>query len=190
MAEKSNANIGFEKQLWDVACVLWGHIPAAKYRKKTWGLSSCVTFLVPLKSNIVNWSALRTSVTLTLWITFFCLRSGSVENNSVCGACSRNRGSDRRCNAGYQSGKQVVEERTSEELRLFRPWQAHTWQCGGIFTNNIDMSGSKSTRICSVGFMNIVSLVKTLVEILKHFENCRVLWYVRDDFNTNRMAWK
>lgn len=43
----------------------------------------------------------------------FCLRSGLVENNSVCGACSRNRGSDRRCNAGYQSGKQVVEERTS-----------------------------------------------------------------------------
>lgn len=24
MAEKTNANIGFEKQLWDAACVLWG----------------------------------------------------------------------------------------------------------------------------------------------------------------------
>ncbi len=24
---KNNANIGFEKQLWDAACVLWGHIP-------------------------------------------------------------------------------------------------------------------------------------------------------------------
>ena len=23
MAEKTNANIGFEKQLWDAACVLW-----------------------------------------------------------------------------------------------------------------------------------------------------------------------
>ncbi len=33
MAEKTNANIGFEKQLWDAACVLWGHIPAAEYRK-------------------------------------------------------------------------------------------------------------------------------------------------------------
>lgn len=31
MAEKTNANIGFEKQLWDAACVLWGHIPAAEY---------------------------------------------------------------------------------------------------------------------------------------------------------------
>ena len=28
MAGKTNANIGFEKQLWDAACVLWGHIPA------------------------------------------------------------------------------------------------------------------------------------------------------------------
>ena len=33
MAEKNNANIGFEKQIWDAACVLWGHIPAAEYRK-------------------------------------------------------------------------------------------------------------------------------------------------------------
>ena len=23
----NNANIGFEKQIWDAACVLWGHIP-------------------------------------------------------------------------------------------------------------------------------------------------------------------
>ena len=35
---KSNANIGFEKQLWDAACVLWGHIPAAEYRKVIVGL--------------------------------------------------------------------------------------------------------------------------------------------------------
>lgn len=33
MADKNNANIGFEKQIWDAACVLWGHIPAAEYRK-------------------------------------------------------------------------------------------------------------------------------------------------------------
>ena len=33
MAERTNANIGFEKQLWDAACVLWGHIPAAEHRK-------------------------------------------------------------------------------------------------------------------------------------------------------------
>ena len=38
MAEKTQANIGFEKQLWDAACVLWGHIPAAEYRKVIIGL--------------------------------------------------------------------------------------------------------------------------------------------------------
>ena len=38
MTEKNNANIGFEKQIWDAACVLWGHIPAAEYRKVIVGL--------------------------------------------------------------------------------------------------------------------------------------------------------
>ena len=35
---QNNANIGFEKQIWDAACVLWGHIPAAEYRKVIVGL--------------------------------------------------------------------------------------------------------------------------------------------------------
>lgn len=38
MADKTQANIGFEKQIWDAACVLWGHIPAADYRKVIVGL--------------------------------------------------------------------------------------------------------------------------------------------------------
>ena len=38
MANVNNANIGFEKQIWDAACVLWGHIPAAEYRKVIIGL--------------------------------------------------------------------------------------------------------------------------------------------------------
>ena len=38
MAEINNANIGFEKQIWEAACVLWGHIPAADYRKVIVGL--------------------------------------------------------------------------------------------------------------------------------------------------------
>lgn len=31
MATGNNANIGFEKQIWDAACALWGHIPLLKY---------------------------------------------------------------------------------------------------------------------------------------------------------------
>lgn len=38
MAVQNNASIGFEKQIWDAACVLWGHIPAAEYRKVIVGL--------------------------------------------------------------------------------------------------------------------------------------------------------
>ncbi len=38
MAVKNNTDIGFEKQIWDAACVLWGHIPAAEYRKVIVGL--------------------------------------------------------------------------------------------------------------------------------------------------------
>lgn len=38
MAERNNVSIGFEKKIWDAACVLWGHIPAAEYRKVIVGL--------------------------------------------------------------------------------------------------------------------------------------------------------
>ena len=38
MADKTQANIGFEKQIWDAACVLWGHIPTVEYRKVIIGL--------------------------------------------------------------------------------------------------------------------------------------------------------
>jgi len=38
MADKNTANIGFEKQIWDAACVLWGHIPASEYRNVIIGL--------------------------------------------------------------------------------------------------------------------------------------------------------
>lgn len=35
---KDNQATTFEKNLWDAACVLWGHIPAADYRKVIIGL--------------------------------------------------------------------------------------------------------------------------------------------------------
>lgn len=35
---KNNTNIGFEDKIWEAACVLWGHIPAAEYRKVIVGL--------------------------------------------------------------------------------------------------------------------------------------------------------
>lgn len=35
---KDNTKIGFEEQIWNAACVLWGHIPATEYRKVIIGL--------------------------------------------------------------------------------------------------------------------------------------------------------
>ena len=37
-AKSSSATIGFEQQIQDAACELWGHIPAADYRKIFTGL--------------------------------------------------------------------------------------------------------------------------------------------------------
>ena len=36
--QTTSANLGFENQLWDAACILWGSIPAADYRKVIVGL--------------------------------------------------------------------------------------------------------------------------------------------------------
>ena len=34
MAEKNTADIGFEKQIWDAACVLRGNLDASEYRSE------------------------------------------------------------------------------------------------------------------------------------------------------------
>ena len=55
MAEKNTANIGFEKQIWDAACVLWGHIPAAEYRKVIIGLIFLRYVSTAFEKDIKSW---------------------------------------------------------------------------------------------------------------------------------------
>lgn len=38
MADKNTADIGFEKQIWDVACVLRGNMDASEYKNVVLGL--------------------------------------------------------------------------------------------------------------------------------------------------------
>lgn len=38
MATNTNANIGFEKQIWDAACVLRGNMDASEYKSVVLGL--------------------------------------------------------------------------------------------------------------------------------------------------------
>ena len=38
MAEINSANIGFEKQIWDAACILRGNMDASEYKQVILGL--------------------------------------------------------------------------------------------------------------------------------------------------------
>ena len=66
MAGKNNANIGFEKQIWEAACELWGHIPAADYRKVIVGLIFLRYISFAFEKRYNQLMALKTTRTLTL----------------------------------------------------------------------------------------------------------------------------
>ena len=38
MAEQNSANVGFEKQIWDAACILRGNMDASEYKQIVLGL--------------------------------------------------------------------------------------------------------------------------------------------------------
>lgn len=198
MAEKNNANIGFEKQIWDAACVLWGHIPAAEYRKVIVGLIflryiSCAfdkkyqelvdegdgfeddkdaytmdnIFFVPEKA---RWNKIAEAAHTPEIGTVIddAMRAIEDENKSLKDVLPKNY-------ASPDLDKRVLGDVVD------------------IFTNNIDMSETgqdedlfgRTYEYCIAmfaekegqkggEFYTPSSIVKTLVEILKPFENCRV----------------
>ena len=198
MAEKTNANIGFEKQLWDAACVFWGHIPAAEYRKVIIGviflryISSAFdrryqelvaegegfeddrdayamenVFFVPEEA---RWSTISAAAHTPEIGTVIdnAMRAIETENKTLKNVLPKNY-------ASPDLDKQVLGDVVD------------------IFTNNIDMSDSQESEdllgrtyeYCiaqfaekeGVGggeFYTPSSIVKTLVSILRPFDNCRV----------------
>ena len=198
MAEKTNANIGFEKQIWDAACVLWGHIPAAEYRKVIVGLIflryiSCAfdkkyqelvaegdgfeddkdaytmdnIFFVPEEA---RWNKIAEAAHTPEIGTVIddAMRAIEEENKSLKDVLPKNY-------ASPDLDKRVLGDVVD------------------IFTNNIDMSETgqdedlfgRTYEYCIAmfaekegqkggEFYTPSSVVKTLVEILKPFENCRV----------------
>ena len=74
MAGKNNANIGFEKQIWEAACELWGHIPAADYRKVIVGLIFLryISFAFEKRYNqlVAEGDGLKMTKTHTQWKVF------------------------------------------------------------------------------------------------------------------------
>lgn len=198
MAEKTNANIGFEKQIWDAACVLWGHIPAAEYRKVIVGLiflryiSSAFDrkyqelvadgdgfeddkdaytmdniFFVPEEA---RWDTIANAAHTP--------EIGTVIDNAMRAIEDENKVLKNVLPKNYASPD--LDKRVLGDVV-------------DIFTNNIDMSDTghdedllgRTYEYCIAmfaekegagggEFYTPSSIVKTLVEILKPFENCRV----------------
>ena len=186
MADKTNANIGFEKQLWDAACVLWGHIPAAEYRKVIIGLiflryisaafekryqelvdegdgfeddrdayTEENIFFVPEEA---RWSTIASAAHTP--------EIGTVIDNAM-----------RAIEADNKTLKNVLPKNyASPDLD-----KRVLGDVVDIFTNNIDMSNTEESedllgRTYEYGgeFYTPSSVVKTLVSVLKPFDNCRV----------------
>lgn len=57
MGKQSTSNIGFEKQIWDAACVLRGNLDASEYKSVVLGLIFSSTYPIALKPNIRSFAA-------------------------------------------------------------------------------------------------------------------------------------
>ncbi len=198
MAGVNNTKIGFEKQIWDAACVLWGHIPAAEYRKVIIGLiflryisaafekrynellaegdgfendKDAYTmeniFFVP---EIARWSTIAAAAhTPEIGkVIDEAMRAIEAENKALKNVLPKNY-------ASPDLDKRVLGEVVD------------------LFTNNVDMKDigtdhdvlGRTYEYCIAQFATYEgvkggefytpsSVVKTIVEILKPYENCRV----------------
>lgn len=198
MAEKNNANLGFEKQIWDAACVLWGHIPAAEYRKVIVGLIflryiSCAfekrynqlveegdgfendrdayaeenIFFVPEKA---RWSTIAAAAHKEEIGTVIddAMRAIEAENKSLKNVLPKNY-------ANPDIDKRVLGEVVDlftndvkmEDVENSKDLLGRTYEyCIQQFAAYEGVKGGE--------FYTPSSVVKTIVEILKPFENCRV----------------
>lgn len=198
MAEKTNANIGFEKELWDAACVLWGHIPAAEYRKVLVGL----IFLRYISSAFEK----RYNELLNEGEGFEDDRDAYSEKNVF--FVPKDARWETIAKAAHTPEIGVVLDNAMREIEKENPTLKNVLpknyaspdldktvlgQVVDIFTNKIKMESNESDEdllgrtyeYCIAQFASKegkgggefytpASIVKTLVEILKPFENCRV----------------
>ena len=175
--EKTNANIGFEKQLLNVANALWGHISQTDYRNVIIGLiflryistidETTSIFKIPkeAKWNVIA-SASHTPEIGTVIDT--AMRAIEAENETLKNVLPK-----------HYANPNLDKEILSDVV--------------DIFTNSIDMSNTKESEdllgrtyeYCidqfakneGVGggeYYTPSSIVKVLVSILRPFENCKV----------------
>lgn len=195
---KNSVSVGFEKEIWNAACVLWGHIPAAEYRKVIIGLiflRYVSTVFEKRYKELLNdgdgfendrdayaeenifyipedarWNVISSAAhTPEIGVVIDnAMRSIEAENKTLKGVLPKNYGNP-------DLDKKVLGDVVD------------------IFTNCINMDGTKESRdllgrtyeYCiakfaeneGVGggeFYTPSSIVKLLVSILKPFDNCRV----------------
>lgn len=198
MAEKTNANIGFEKQIWDAACVLWGHIPAAEYRKVIVGLIflryiSCA-FDKKYQELVAEGDGFEDDKDAYTMDNIFFVPEDARWNKIAEAAHTPEIGTV------IDDAMRAIEEE-NKSLKDVLPKNYASPDLDkrvlgdvvDVFTNNIDMSKTgqdedlfgRTYEYCIAmfaekegqkggEFYTPSSVVKTLVEILKPFENCRV----------------
>lgn len=198
MAEKTNANIGFEKQIWDAACVLWGHIPAAEYRKVIVGLIFLryisYAFDKKYQELVAEGDGFEDDKDAYTMDNIFFVPEDARWNKIAEAAHTPEIGTV------IDDAMRAIEEE-NKSLKDVLPKNYASPDLDkrvlgdvvDIFTNNIDMSKTgqdedlfgRTYEYCIAmfaekegqkggEFYTPSSVVKTLVEILKPFENCRV----------------
>lgn len=198
VADKNNANIGFEKEIWDAACVLWGHIPAAEYRKVIIGLIFLryisAAFDKRYKELVEDGDGFEDDIdAYTMENVFFVPEEArwstiaSAAHTPEIGIVIDN--AMKAIEADNKSLKDVLPKNYASpdlDKRILG-------DVVDIFTNSIDMTDTEADEdllgrtyeYCIAQFAEKEgasggefytpsSIVKTLVEILKPFENCRV----------------
>ena len=136
MATNTNANIGFEKQIWDAACVLRGNMDASEYK-------SVVLGLIFLKYISDRFEAKHNELVeegdgfeedkdeYTAENIFFVPAERPLEGDRCRGAHSGNRRGHRRGHAQHREGKQAPQGHSAQELCPARAGQAPPGRGGG-----------------------------------------------------------
>ncbi len=198
MADKNNANIGFEKEIWDAACVLWGHIPATEYRKVIVGLIFLRYISAAFKT--------RYDELVKEGYGFEDDPDAYVEENIFFVPMEARWDSVAKAAHTPEIGSVVDNamraiEKENSSLKNVLPKNYATPDLDkrvlgdvvDLFTNKIDMKNAKADEdllgrtyeYCIEKFAEVEgkkggefytpqSIVKTIVQVLKPFENCRV----------------
>lgn len=198
MAEKNNANLGFEKQIWDAACVLWGHIPASEYRKVIIGLIFLryisAAFDKRYKELVNDGEGFENDKDAYTEEHVFYVPKESRWDYIASFAHKPEIGTK------IDEAMKLIEEENKELKNVLPKNYANPdldkvvlGDVVDLFTNNINMDDTEASKdllgrtyeYCIAQFASVEgvgggeyytpsSIVKTIVSILKPFENCRV----------------